>query len=166
MASSVTTQSGFDRPHTIWRCEINHYAGDIRFYPDANLTPGDFEALVCRTLGMCEAIGCHGCGIGDDPALSCNQLESTTAEHGAYELTVSASEGPHSGTGCPGWLVLAWWSRAGLHFEINLDESTSFVALARLWAALRGYGYLDLTFSNRTATPAEHPAACQPIFIQ
>lgn len=155
-------RSDCGRPQPIWRCTINHYAGDIRFYPDANLTPGGLKELVCERLGLCEAIGCYRCGMGDNPAITCNQMDST--DGAGYELQAGTSEGPQAYTGCPGWMVLAWWSRAGLHFEINLDEAAGFAGLASLWAALRSYGYLDLTFSNRTATTAEHPASVRPIF--
>lgn len=137
------------------------YAVDIRAINDPALTPGTIQTIACEELKLCESVGCYRCGMGDNPAITCNQLESDEA---GYELAVSASEGPQSWTNAPGWKLVSWRSPGALHFELQMDEVPDADLLRSFFARLHGYGLLHVTITNRASTPQEHPAAVMPRF--
>lgn len=144
-----------------------HYAVDIRGINDETLTAGKLQEIACEELKLCESVGCYRCGFGDREDITCNQLESNTPDdepQAGYELSVSASEGPQSHTGAPGWLLLSWLSRGALHFELNLDEGVDAELTNAFFNRLHTLGFLSVTMTNRAATPSEHPAAFMPQF--
>lgn len=144
-----------------------NYSVDVRFISDETLTAGRLQEIACETLRLCEGVGCYRCGMGDDPSITCNQLESNTPgdePQAGYELEVSASEGPQSWTGAPGWMLVAWRSRGALHFELELDEAPAAELLKAFFDRLHAVGIVAVSVTNRAATPAEHPAACIPQF--
>ncbi len=137
------------------------YAVDIRAINDETLTPGLVQEIACEELKLCESIGCYRCGMGDREEITCNQLESDVA---GYELQVSASEGPQTFTGAPGWLLVSWMSRGALHFELSLDEGVDAELTNAFFNRLHSLGILSVSMTNRSATPGEHPASLMPQF--
>jgi len=140
------------------------YAVDIRAINDETLTVGKLQEIACQELKLCESIGCFGCGMGSREDITCNQLESAAAANGPYELEVSASEGPRTETGCPGWLLVAWMSRGAMHFELSLDEGVDAELANAFFNRLHTLGILSVSMTNRSATPSEHPASLMPQF--
>lgn len=138
-----------------------HYAVDVRFIADESLTPGELQAVACEELKLCESVGCYRCGLGDREEVTCNQLESAEA---GYELQVSASEGPQTWTGAPGWMLVSWFSRGALHFELTLDEMPAVGLMSNFFTRLRTLGICSVSCTNRAATPLEHPASFVPQF--
>jgi hypothetical protein len=137
------------------------YAVDIRAISDETLTAGKLQEIACEELKLCESIGCYRCGMGEREDITCNQLESDEV---GYELQVSASEGPQTFTGAPGWLLVSWMSRGALHFELSLDEGADAELTNAFFNRLHTLGILSVSMTNRSATPSEHPASLMPQF--
>lgn len=136
-----------------------HYAGDLRGLIRP-LSPGQLEAIICEKLRLCETVGCCSCGHGTDSSITCSQLEHEQASNGPFSMAVSAAHGPTKDQ-IPSWVIVAWETRAGLHFEINLDATAPWPGIVSLWEELRTYGYLWISSTNRATGPEDHPAADQ-----